>query len=69
MTEEEIAKLLHPNIEYIENDRIGKVICKGLAQLVKLRPSDPIDHLGKWLLTHQSHLNITRTVTDFLPYR
>jgi len=69
MAEEKIAEILHPNIPYIESDRIGKVICKGLAKLAKVRPEDPVDYLAKWLLTHQSQINVTRTVSAFHYFR
>ena len=45
---------LHPDIAYIEQDEVGKVICKGLAEVSKVRPSNPVDYLAKWLLAYQS---------------
>lgn len=61
-----MAEWLHPSIDYIESDTIGKVICKGLARVAKVRPADPVDYLAKWLLTHQSQINVARTVPPLL---
>jgi len=57
------AQPLHPDISYIENDEIGKVICKGLAEVAKIRPQNPVDYLAKWLLSYQSQSNVQKSVS------
>ena len=44
------AKKLHPDSTYIMQDNIGPVIAKGLAQVYKEKPTNPVDFFAKWLL-------------------
>ena len=51
MTEQPaVAKKLHPDSEYIMQDKIGSVIAKGLATVYKEKPNNPVDYFAKWLL-------------------
>lgn len=43
-------KALHPDSEYIMQANIGPVIAKGLAQVYKEKPQNPVDFFAKWLL-------------------
>ena len=45
----------HPDSQYIMQDKIGVVIAKGLAQVYKEKPRNPVDFFAKWLL-HQSDI-------------
>jgi hypothetical protein len=40
---------LHPDAAYIMQDDIGLVIAKGLSEIYKAKPDNPVDFLGKWL--------------------
>merc|ERR1712110_334120 len=42
----------HPDINYLKQDGIGKVVAVGLAELYKEKPKFPIDYLAKWLLNY-----------------
>ena len=52
----------HPDVAYLKKDEIGRaawwlthaglVISKGLASLYETRPKNPVDFLGKWLLSY-----------------
>lgn len=57
-----MTQLLHPDIAYLEQDEVGKVICKGLATIAKLRPNNPVDYLAKWLLSYQSQTTAQKEV-------
>ena len=57
---------IHPDVTYLKDDQIGKVICKGLSVLVKERPKNPIDYLAKWLLSHAQKNLRKKNVIGFL---
>ena len=40
----------HPDISYLKQDNIGKVVAAGLAELYREKPTFPVDYLAKWLL-------------------
>ena len=42
----------HPDIKYLKQDPIGKVLSKGLAVLYREQPQFPIEYLAKWLLNY-----------------
>jgi hypothetical protein len=44
----------HPDISYLKEEDIGVVLAKGLAEIYKSRPRDPVDHLAKWLLHYSA---------------
>ena len=52
-------EIIHPDITYLKDDQIGKVICKGLSVLVREKPKNPIDYLAKWLL-NQAQKNMRK---------
>ncbi|EGR28594.1 hypothetical protein IMG5_172240 [Ichthyophthirius multifiliis] len=45
------------DIDYLKQDEIGKVICKGLASLYLENPKFPVDYLAKWLLNYSASLS------------
>jgi len=53
---------IHPDVEYIKQDEVGQVIAKGLAEVVKVRPSNPVNFLGQWLLGYQMSTEVKKTV-------
>ena len=60
-----IRQPLHNDIAYLKKDEIGSVICKGLAEVVKQRPPNPVGFLAKWLLSYQSRDDVEKTVNSF----
>ena len=40
------------DMAYLKSDKIGKVICKGLAELYKAKPQFPIEYFANWLLNY-----------------
>ena len=56
------APMIHPDVAYLEQDEVGKVICKGLATVAKLRPSNPVQYFAKWLLAYQSQTTTQKEV-------
>jgi hypothetical protein len=44
----------HPDITYLKEEEIGVILSKGCAELYKIRPSNPVDYLAKWLLNYSS---------------
>ena len=45
---------LHPDSEYIMQDKVGLVIAKGLSVVYKQKPENPVDFFAKWLLQQNS---------------
>ena len=45
-----------PDIQYLKQDRIGKVIAKGLASVYETKPDKPITYFANWLLNHSKNL-------------
>lgn len=46
----------HPDISYLKSDAVGKVLAKGLGQLYKNKPSNPLHFLGNWLVNYAAFL-------------
>eukprot|EP01015_Nassula_variabilis_P030948 TRINITY_DN6891_c0_g1_i1.p1 TRINITY_DN6891_c0_g1~~TRINITY_DN6891_c0_g1_i1.p1 ORF type:complete len:188 (+),score=46.34 TRINITY_DN6891_c0_g1_i1:63-626(+) len=44
----------HPDVGYLKQEHIGKVIAQGLAVLYKEQPKLPVDYLAKWLLNYSA---------------
>ena len=44
----------HPDVAYLKQDHIGKVISQGLAVLYNEKPKLPVDYLAKWLLNYSA---------------
>eukprot|EP00831_Metopus_contortus_P052988 TRINITY_DN44517_c0_g1_i1.p2 TRINITY_DN44517_c0_g1~~TRINITY_DN44517_c0_g1_i1.p2 ORF type:complete len:194 (+),score=61.83 TRINITY_DN44517_c0_g1_i1:59-640(+) len=64
MKGKDLQKRLHPDALYIEQDAVGKVICKGLAILYKEKPAKPVEYLAKWLLKYHSQNVLQKGITD-----
>lgn len=43
-------KRLHPDSQYVMQDKIGLVIARGLSIVYKEKPQNPVDFFAKWLL-------------------
>lgn len=42
-------------LKYLQQDEIGKVIAKGLANLYTNKPDRPVKHLAQWLRTYSTN--------------
>lgn len=59
---------IHPDVEYLKQDEVGQVISKGLAEVVKVRPPNPVNYLGQWLLAYKMNAQVKKTVPFFIHY-
>jgi hypothetical protein len=41
------------DIDYLKDDRIGKILSMGLAEVFRKNPKYPIDYFARWLLNHE----------------
>jgi hypothetical protein len=55
---------LHPDVLYVEQGEIGKVICEGLAAVVKAQPKNPVEYLARWLLAYEDRDKTQHEVDD-----
>lgn len=53
---------LHPDVRYVEQEEIGKVICEGLAAIVKAQPKNPVEYLARWLLAYEERDKVQQEV-------
>ncbi len=53
---------VHPDVTYIEQFAVGRVICRGLSVVAKLRPEHPVEYLAKWLLSYQHQSDVQQQV-------
>lgn len=53
---------VHPDVEYLKRDEVGQVIGRGLAEVAKVRPANPVTFLGQWLLAYQMNAQVRKTV-------
>lgn len=49
-------------IQYLKQDKIGKVIAQGLSQLYQEKPQKPVTYLAHWLLAYSENLKKTEGV-------
>jgi lipoprotein NlpI len=49
-------------IQYLKQDKIGKVIAQGLSQLYQEKPQKPVTYLAHWLLTYSENMKKTEAV-------
>lgn len=61
---EEVEVKENPDIAYIKRDDIGLVIAKGLSQLYRAQPTDPVDYLAKWLLNFSNVKNQSNSMLE-----
>lgn len=50
----------HPDIAYLMQDDISKVLIKGLTETYKNRPGNPVDYFAKWLLNF-NHVQVVES--------
>ena len=49
-------KIMNPEtLKYLQQDDIGKVIAKGLANLYTNKPHRPVKYLAEWLRTYSAN--------------
>ena len=44
----------HPDIAYLKQDHIGRVIASGLAEIYREKPKFPVEYLAHWLLNYSN---------------
>lgn len=44
------------DMKYLKQDKIGKVIAKGLAAVYESKPQKPITYFANWLLNYSQNL-------------
>lgn len=52
----------HPDVEYLKNSELGSVVNRGLAELYKVQPSNPVTFLANWLLNESRSKEIKKKV-------
>jgi hypothetical protein len=52
----------HPDIEFLKNSELGHVVNRGLAELYKIQPKNPVTFLANWLLNESRSKEIKRKV-------
>ena len=48
----EMLESEHPHVKHLQQEEIGLVLSKGLAEVYLNKPPNPIDYFAKWLLHH-----------------
>lgn len=56
----------NPDIEYLKNSSIGGVINRGLAELYKVQPKNPVTFLSNWLLNESRSFEIKKKVKVYI---
>lgn len=59
----------HPDIAYLKQDDIGKVLSKGLAVLYREQPQFPVEYLAKWLLNYSSSIQNEKNYSQILKHK
>ena len=54
----------HPAVTYLSQRDISLIISKGLANTVREKPRNPIEHFGTWLLNYSKMQKTQRTVDE-----
>jgi hypothetical protein len=52
----------HPDIEFLKNSDLGRVVNRGLAELYKTQPKNPVTFLASWLLNESRSVEIKKKV-------
>jgi hypothetical protein len=52
----------NPDIDYIKSSELGSVVNRGLAELYKIQPKNPVTFLANWLLNESRSKEIQRKV-------
>ncbi len=53
----------HPDISYLKNSELGSVVNRGLAELYKTQPKNPITFFANWLLNESRSVEIKNKVS------
>ena len=53
----------HHDILYLKNSELGSVVNRGLAELYKSQPKNPVTFLANWLLNESRSKEIKKKVT------
>ena len=59
----------NPDIRYLKEDNIGKVLSKGLAVLYREQPQFPVEYFAKWLLNYSSSIQNEKNHADVLKHK
>jgi hypothetical protein len=54
----------HPDISYLKNSELSLVVNRGLAELYKVQPKNPITFFANWLLNESRSVEIKNKVTN-----
>jgi hypothetical protein len=52
----------HPDVDYLKNSELGTVVNRGLAELYKIQPKNPVTFLANWLLNESRSKEIKKKV-------
>lgn len=52
----------HPDIAFLKNSELGAIVNRGLAELYKIQPKNPITFLANWLLNESRSVEIKNKV-------
>lgn len=52
----------HNDIEYLKSAQIGGIVNRGLAELYKIQPKNPVTFLANWLLNESRSTDIKQKV-------
>lgn len=60
----------HDDIKYLQQDEIGGILAKGLAETYEARPKNPIEFFAKWLLncakTKGKYVDVSKPLSRYL---
>ncbi len=59
----------HPDVELLKNSELGGVVNRGLAELYKIQPKNPITFLANWLLNESRSKEIKKKVLTIYTYK
>jgi hypothetical protein len=53
----------HPDLQFLKNSEITPIISRGLSELYKIQPKNPITFLANWLLNESRSCEIVNKVS------
>jgi hypothetical protein len=56
----------HHDIIYLKNSELGTVVNRGLAELYKIQPKNPVTFLANWLLNESRSKEIMKKVKKLI---
>jgi len=54
----------HPDIEYLNSSKVTHTISRGLSELYKIQPKNPVTFLANWLLNESRSSEITKQIEE-----